>query len=243
MVSLKFWIKPKNPGNPVAAFAKRSGLLSVNPWITKSERTAVFILSGAYLLLSAALAILAVMMLVRQKDLVTFGVYAVWYFCLLLFRFSLGLLGERQLAGRFLSDIKKHDKLTALLEKQAGAETLIEADLPVSDGYFAHRSPRENILYGDIRASEEDLRRACDTVLLDRGRLSRENPYISEADRQKISLARALISAPARLNLFDALSACDNLTVLTIIKNIGGNYPDITLTVEKPAITPQGFEL
>jgi hypothetical protein len=121
--------------------------------------------------------------------------------------------------------------LDALLEKRIiephrKAAAMIISDIPVSGEdnlYLENRSVRENIMFGNIRATEEEYNRAYDTAMID------DKVYLSRSMKQRVTLARRLISNPKSIDLNKELSICDFLLIRDIEKNIKINYPEINL--------------
>ncbi|MDR0975008.1 MAG: hypothetical protein LBL80_04895 [Ruminococcus sp.] len=98
--------------------------------------------------------------------------------------------------------------------------------------YYFNRTVRENIMYGNLQASEEDYNRALDTVALPERPIIEDSKYLSESDKQKIVLARLLISNPPELKINDILTHCDSYTKQKILYNIMINYPEITINLQ-----------
>ncbi|WP_057912534.1 ABC transporter ATP-binding protein [Peribacillus muralis] len=98
------------------------------------------------------------------------------------------------------------------------------------DHFLFSRSVRENILFGKMNASEEELAEAIrladfekDVMMLpDRLEtlVGEKGVALSGGQKQRISIARALIKNPQILILDDSLSAVDAKTETTIIENI-----------------------
>jgi ABC-type antimicrobial peptide transport system ATPase subunit len=82
-------------------------------------------------------------------------------------------------------------------------------------------------MYGNFQASEDDLRKAADSVLLPQS--INETDYLSPSDRQKIALARALLFHPEKIIISDGLSACDGVTIRRIKAYTQRYYPDIDI--------------
>ena len=98
------------------------------------------------------------------------------------------------------------------------------------DHFLFSRSVKDNILFGKLDASEEELAEAIrladfekDVTMLP-NRLEtlvgEKGVALSGGQKQRISIARALIKNPEILILDDSLSAVDAKTETTIIKNI-----------------------
>lgn len=98
------------------------------------------------------------------------------------------------------------------------------------DHFLFSRSVRENILFGKMDATEEELAEAIrladfekDLMMLpDRLEtlVGEKGVALSGGQKQRISIARALIKNPEILILDDSLSAVDAKTETTIIENI-----------------------
>ncbi|OCA84374.1 multidrug ABC transporter permease/ATP-binding protein [Bacillus sp. FJAT-27225] len=133
-----------------------------------------------------------------------------------------------------------------LREYPAGSGTISIADVPIEDqplegirnwiGYVPQdhvlfsRSIRENILFGNRNAGEEELQQAIDSAAfrsdlenLPEGLetlVGEKGVSLSGGQKQRISIARALIKDPEILILDDSLSAVDAKTEQKIIENI-----------------------
>ncbi|RHW34182.1 ATP-binding cassette domain-containing protein [Neobacillus notoginsengisoli] len=133
-----------------------------------------------------------------------------------------------------------------LREYPAGTGKLAISDVPIEEqpleevrswiGYVPQdhvlfsRSIRENILFGNREAGEEELQRAIDSAAFrkDLGNLpeglktlvGEKGVALSGGQKQRISIARALIKDPEILILDDSLSAVDAKTEQKIIENI-----------------------
>ncbi|MEK3889291.1 ABC transporter ATP-binding protein [Bacillus sp. FSL K6-3431] len=98
------------------------------------------------------------------------------------------------------------------------------------DHVLFSRSVRENILFGDEKATESDLKKAIhlayfekDLAMLPEGLdtlVGEKGVALSGGQKQRISIARALIKNPDLLILDDSLSAVDAKTEARIIRNI-----------------------
>ncbi|AJY74685.1 ABC transporter ATP-binding protein [Paenibacillus beijingensis] len=133
-----------------------------------------------------------------------------------------------------------------LREYPLGTGTIAVADVPITQlaiddvlgwiGYVPQqpilfsRTIRENILFGNQDASEEDLQRALarasfakDIIFLPAGLetlVGEKGVALSGGQKQRVSIARALIADPDILLLDDALSAVDAKTEAEIIDGI-----------------------
>ncbi|RLQ97341.1 ABC transporter ATP-binding protein [Falsibacillus albus] len=133
-----------------------------------------------------------------------------------------------------------------LREYPAGEGLLAIADVPIQEqtkeqvkswiGYVPQdhvlfsRSVKENILFGNPEAGEEDLEKAIDlaafrkdlSMLPDKLEtlVGEKGVALSGGQKQRISIARALIKNPEILILDDSLSAVDAKTETKIIENI-----------------------
>ncbi|MGD1822325.1 MAG: ABC transporter ATP-binding protein [Pleomorphochaeta sp.] len=97
---------------------------------------------------------------------------------------------------------------------------------------------KENLLWGKADASEEDMVNACkiaqihDYIMsLDKGydyRIERGGVNVSGGQRQRLSIARALIKSPKILILDDSTSAVDMATEAKINKGFALMIPDTT---------------
>ncbi|MFH1478493.1 MAG: ABC transporter ATP-binding protein [Candidatus Omnitrophota bacterium] len=100
-------------------------------------------------------------------------------------------------------------------------------------------SIKNNILYGNNLASFEDVIKCAKIALVDEFTEKLHDKYetiigenackISEGQKQKIAIARALIKKPKILILDEAFASMDSLSEDRIIENIRGYAKDITL--------------
>lgn len=98
------------------------------------------------------------------------------------------------------------------------------------DHVLFSRTIRENILFGNERASEEDVHKAIELAAYQKDLSMLPNQLetlvgekgvaLSGGQKQRISIARALLKNPEILILDDSLSAVDAKTETKIIKNI-----------------------
>lgn len=133
-----------------------------------------------------------------------------------------------------------------LREYPTGTGTIAISDVPIEDqpleevrswiGYVPQdhvlfsRSIRENILFGNRDAGEEELERAIDSAAFRKDlrnlpegletMVGEKGVSLSGGQKQRISIARALIKDPEILILDDSLSAVDAKTEQRIIENI-----------------------
>ena len=126
-------------------------------------------------------------------------------------------------AGRILVD--GLDVRELRLEDLRGAVGLVSQDV-----YLFHGSVRENVAYGRLEASDDEIREAArvaeahrfvralpdgyDTVVGERGQ------KLSGGQRQRLSLARAVLKDPPILILDEATSSVDNETEAAIQRSL-----------------------
>lgn len=116
------------------------------------------------------------------------------------------------------------------LEKQRLENTREWIGYVPQDNFLFSKSVKENILFGKMEATEEELKRAIeladfkkDLEILPEGLntlVGEKGVALSGGQKQRISIARALIKDPEILILDDSLSAVDAKTELKIIENI-----------------------
>ena len=102
------------------------------------------------------------------------------------------------------------------------------------------RYARKNIIYG-INPSDEEFKRAARTALVEEFAGSFEKGYetllgenacrISEGQKQKIAIARALARGPRLLILDEAMSSMDSESEKRILEGIKENYSGVTAVV------------
>ncbi|MFH1729649.1 MAG: ABC transporter ATP-binding protein [Pseudomonadota bacterium] len=100
-------------------------------------------------------------------------------------------------------------------------------------------SIKYNVTYFNSKAKDSDLQKILKITELENFITSLENGIeteigedagkVSEGQKQRISLARALLKNPKLLVLDEALSFVDDKTSYKILKNIKDNYPNITI--------------
>ncbi len=116
------------------------------------------------------------------------------------------------------------------LEKQRLENTREWIGYVPQDNFLFSKSVKENILFGKMEATEEELKRAIeladfkkDLEILPEGLntlVGEKGVALSGGQKQRISIARALIKDPEILILDDSLSAVDAKTEQKIIENI-----------------------
>jgi hypothetical protein len=172
-----------------------------------------------YYSVTAVIWVLAVLMVENIDNLNAFGVLMAWYFGLLILRFAEDFFVNRLLIRVIFE--QKYSRIFRLLETVEDSDKLIiTLD---NSGFVFRRSIDDNIRYGNLQASDEEINLAKETVLIT------EKKHLSLSDRQKIALARALTAKPEKLIMDNALDGCDELTVKQIKENVAKNYPEIEI--------------
>ena len=125
--------------------------------------------------------------------------------------------GEILIDGRNVKDYKRH----AIRSRTA---------FVLQDPYLFEATIRENIRYGRLDATDEEVIEAAKTAnahdfitSLDNGYdtvLDSDDGVVSEGQKQLISIARALITDPAILLLDEATSSIDTITELKIQESL-----------------------
>lgn len=109
------------------------------------------------------------------------------------------------------------------------------------DPFLFHLSVRDNLLWGNVRASKREIHKACekanasefidrlpeklDTVVGERG------VRLSGGQRQRVAIARAVLRKPEILILDEATSALDSHSELLIQKSVESISQDTTVIV------------
>ncbi|MFH1783028.1 MAG: ABC transporter ATP-binding protein [Candidatus Omnitrophota bacterium] len=114
-----------------------------------------------------------------------------------------------------------------------------QISMALQETFLFNTSVKDNILYGDGNASLEDVIRVSKISLVDSFTENLPEKYdtvigenackISEGQKQKIAIARALIKNPKVLILDEAFSSMDSASEDKIISNIKENFKDITV--------------
>jgi ABC-type multidrug transport system fused ATPase/permease subunit len=109
------------------------------------------------------------------------------------------------------------------------------------DTYLFNQTLKENILFGNPEATDEELNKVLEVALIDQfisklpdginTILGENGVKLSGGERQRVGLARALLRNPKILLLDEATSALDNETEKKIVKNIQNNYQDTTCVI------------
>jgi ABC-type transport system involved in cytochrome bd biosynthesis fused ATPase/permease subunit len=188
--------------------------------ITRAQKALIIAADSVYILTFAALIILALMAVININDNETFGVIAAIFLGVFFVAISIDVIFNT-LIIRNISSGKDYKEILKLLESDI---------IPDGDKYFYfNRNFRDNIIYGNLQASEEDYRRALDTINLPERPLSGDENYLSDSDKKKAVLARMLLSNPEELDINEILTHCDSVTKLKIYHNIKINYPEINI--------------
>jgi hypothetical protein len=205
--------------------SRRSGVNFLKFWknwnnLTRAQKALIIAADTVYALTSAVLVILALTAVININDNETFGVFAAIFLGVFFLAISIDVIFNT-LIIRNISSGKDYKETLKLLET---------SDIPDGDKYFYfNRSFRENICYGNLQASEEDYRRALDTINLPERPLTGDEKYLSDSDKKKAVLARMLLFSPAELNINEILTHFDSVTKLKIYHNIKINYPEINI--------------
>lgn len=89
---------------------------------------------------------------------------------------------------------------------------------------------RQNIGMAAPDWKEESFRKGAETAGLNGGLLERENADdLSQGQKQRVSLARALVSEPALLLLDESFSGLEPSAEEEIFRRLGGNYPHMAV--------------
>ncbi|MDR0903936.1 MAG: hypothetical protein LBM59_04825 [Ruminococcus sp.] len=185
--------------------------------ITRAQKVLIIAADAVYALTSVALIILALISVININDNETFGVLAAIFLGAFFVAVSADIIFN-VLIIRNITSGKEYRETLKLLESDE-----------INDGdrhYYFNRSLRENIMYGNLQASDEDYNRALDTINLPERTLTGDEKYLSESDKQKIILARELLSSPENIDVNEILSRCDSITKRAILRNIKINYPE-----------------
>jgi len=100
---------------------------------------------------------------------------------------------------------------------------------------------RNNIRYGNVQAGDDEIAQAAKLAEIDdfikglpegyESRIGEMACRVSEGQKQRIALARALVRNPGILILDEALSSVDSGTEEKIIDNIKGHFKDTTIII------------
>ncbi|MDR0986686.1 MAG: hypothetical protein LBL98_03180 [Ruminococcus sp.] len=188
--------------------------------LTGGQKALVIAAVGSYALTFLALLVLAFAAVLNINDPQDFGIFAASLLGVFFVAITVDVLFAVGIIRSFSSDkeFKEEIKLLESEEETSGDRY-----------YYFNRSLRDNIMCGNLRASEEDYNRALDTINLPERPINDNNTYISESDKQKIVLARMLLSKRADAPINAILNHCDSVTKLKILQNIYRNYPEIKI--------------
>jgi hypothetical protein len=190
--------------------------------LTNGQKLLVVIADVVFVLTAAVLFTLSIAVVTNSDNLDTFGRQSAVLAIAFIFSNIVDIIFDRVIVNR-LSAMKQYKKVLRLLESDNTDNNAFD------DGFIFNRSVKDNIMYGDLRAADEDFRRAVDTALLDIPLLDTPPLYLTASDRQKIILARTLLTNPTDINPDKILSDCDGITKLEIIQNIQINYSEIKI--------------
>jgi ATP-binding cassette subfamily B protein len=111
--------------------------------------------------------------------------------------------------------------------------------IALQEPFLWNDSIKNNILYAKPQAADEELRQIAGFCLVDRFIEDLPNKYetiigedackLSEGQKQKISIARALIKNPKVLILDEAMSSMDSASEEEIMRNIKASHKEMTI--------------
>ncbi len=116
-----------------------------------------------------------------------------------------------------------------------------EIGFVLQEPFLWNDSIENNILFGREQASREEVRKAAEEALVSEFVKDLPQGYatvigeqackISEGQKQKIAIARALLKKPKILVLDEAMASMDSASEIRIIANIKKSYPEMTVVV------------
>jgi ABC-type transport system involved in cytochrome bd biosynthesis fused ATPase/permease subunit len=182
----------------------------------KKEKLLVIASDVIFFLTAAIIGALSIIAVLQKGNADTFGLYIV----ILIAMSAVAITIDINIGRAVIDKLSSPDRINETIEL-LNAESFYP-----ENGYIFNRSVKDNIMYGDLQATEEDFNRAFDTVLLSKKLLGEEKSYISDSDKEKIILARKLLTNPESIDLNKFLSGCDGITIKEIANNIKINYPE-----------------
>lgn len=133
------------------------------------------------------------------------------------------------LLARFYDPVKGTVRLDGVdISKASFTSLRAQIGVMTQDSYLFSGTIMENLRYGKLDATDEVIKKACQTIGAETFILATEKGYdtevndqsLSQGQRQLLALARTLISNPAILILDEATSAIDTYTELLVQRGI-----------------------
>ncbi|MCM8773304.1 MAG: ABC transporter ATP-binding protein/permease [Candidatus Omnitrophica bacterium] len=111
----------------------------------------------------------------------------------------------------------------------------------LQEPYFIGGSVKDNLIYFNEFANDDEIKKVLEEVYLDKvikglskgldTDIGDDACKLSQGEKQRLALARALLRKPKLLVLDEALSFVDNWTSSKIIENIVRDYPYLTMLI------------
>jgi ATP-binding cassette subfamily B multidrug efflux pump len=133
------------------------------------------------------------------------------------------------LLARFYDPVKGTVRLDGVdISKASFTSLRAQIGVMTQDSYLFSGTIMENLRYGKLDATDDVIKKACQTIGAETFILATEKGYdtevndqsLSQGQRQLLALARTLISNPAILILDEATSAIDTYTELLVQRGI-----------------------